>query len=107
MLLLQLILAVIAVILTVALVIGVHELGHYASARFFKIKVLRFCLGLGKPLYIYRNNKGTEFAVTALPLGGYVKLLDERETLVDESERHLAFNRQALWKRTVVILCGP
>ena len=91
-----------------AVLISVHEYGHFWVARRLGVKVLRFSIGFGRPLWrrVGRND-GTEYVIAAIPLGGYVKMLDEREGPVDASERHLAFNRQRLWKRTAIVTAGP
>jgi regulator of sigma E protease len=103
-----------AFILTLAILVVVHELGHFQVARWCGVKVLKFSFGFGKPLY--RKNLGkepTEFLISALPLGGYVKMLDERELNKDELEAldaailSRAFNRQAVWKRILIVLAGP
>lgn len=99
-------LSIIAVLTGIALIIGIHELGHFFSAKYFGVKVLRFSIGFGRPLY-KRVVKGTEYVVGILPIGGYVRLLDEREGEVAPSEQHLAFNRQACWKRFLIIFAGP
>ena len=86
----------------------VHELGHYAIARWCGVKVLRFSIGFGKPLW--RRIAGrdrTEWVISAFPLGGYVKMLDEREGAVDPSEASRAFNRQSVGKRFAIVAAGP
>jgi len=95
-------------VLALAVLIAVHEFGHFWVARKVGVRVLRFSLGFGRPLY--RREFGTdrtEFVVAAVPLGGYVKMLDEREGEVEPQEAHRAFNRQSLWARTAVVLAGP
>ena len=78
------------------ILVVVHELGHYLVARLVGIKVLRFSVGFGKPLLSRRfGADGTEWALAAFPLGGYVKMLDEREGPVPAEEAHRAFNRQS------------
>ena len=84
-----------------------HEFGHFWVARRLGVKVLRFSIGFGRPLWSRRAADGTEYVVAAIPLGGYVKMLDEREDDVPEAERHLAFNRQDLWKRIAIVSAGP
>jgi regulator of sigma E protease len=97
---------VLAFIVTLAVLIVVHEWGHYRVAVACGVKVLRFSIGFGRPLW--RRQRGeTEFVISALPLGGYVKMLDEREESVDASELHRAFNRQSLWKRAAIVIAGP
>ncbi|MDB5869154.1 MAG: site-2 protease, Metallo peptidase family [Polaromonas sp.] len=95
-------------IVTLGILIAVHEYGHYRVAVACGIKVLKFSIGFGKPIYTWRlKNKVTEFSIGLLPLGGYVKMLDEREAPVDPAERHLAFNTQPLKSRAAVVAAGP
>lgn len=95
-----------AFIVTLGLLIVVHEYGHYRVAVACGVKVLRFSVGFGRTLW--RRQRGeTEFVVAALPLGGYVRMLDEREAPVPPHELHRAFNRQSLWKRTAIVAAGP
>ena len=102
----------IAFIVTLGILITVHEYGHFQMARWCGVKVLRFSLGFGKPLLSKRFGKDqTEFVVAVFPLGGYVKMLDEREmpadTLIDEHDLPHAFNRQSVWKRIAIVSAGP
>ncbi len=95
-------------ILALGILITVHEFGHYWVARKVGIKVLRFSVGFGKPLWsITAGADKTEYVLAAIPLGGYVRMLDEREADVPEEEIHRAFNRQSLAKRTAVVVAGP
>jgi regulator of sigma E protease len=89
------------------ILITVHEFGHFWVARQLGIKVLRFSIGFGKPILKRIGKSGTEYVLSIIPLGGYVKMLDEREGIVSETERHLAFNRQSLLKRIAVVVAGP
>ena len=101
-------LTLVAFIVALGILIAVHEYGHYRVAVACGIKVLKFSIGFGKPIYTWRlKGKPTEFAIGILPLGGYVKMLDEREAPVDASERHLAFNTQPLKARAAVVAAGP
>jgi regulator of sigma E protease len=97
---------VIAFIVTLGLLIVVHEYGHYRVAVACGVKVLRFSVGFGRTLWS-RQRGETEFVIAALPLGGYVRMLDEREAAVAPHELHRAFNRQSLWKRTAIVAAGP
>jgi regulator of sigma E protease len=97
---------VLAFIVTLGLLIVVHEYGHYRVAVACGVKVLRFSIGFGRTLWS-RQRGETEFVVAALPLGGYVRMLDEREGAVPPNELHRAFNRQSLWKRTAIVAAGP
>ena len=97
-----------AFILALGLLIVVHEYGHYRVARACGVKVLRFSVGFGKPLWRWQSGPdGTEFVLAMFPLGGFVKMLDEREMAVSPADRHLAFNTQPLGKRAAIVLAGP
>lgn len=88
--------------------IVVHEFGHYLAARLCGVKVLRFSVGFGRILCSKRFGRDkTEWAISAFPLGGYVKMLDEREAEVAPSEVHRAFNRQGVGKRSIIVAAGP
>ena len=101
-------LTVIAFVVALALLIAVHEYGHYRMARACGVKVLRFSIGFGTPLLRWKpRGSETEFTLSLIPLGGYVRMLDEREAPVPEHERHLAFNTQALHKRAAIVAAGP
>jgi regulator of sigma E protease len=97
---------VLAFLVTIAVLVVIHEWGHYQAAVSCGVKVLRFSVGFGKVLYS-RQRGETEFVVCALPLGGYVKMLDEREGNVDPAERHRAFNNKSLPQRAFVVAAGP
>lgn len=95
-------------ILALGLLIAIHEYGHYRVAVACGVKVLRFSIGFGKTLVRWqRKGSSTEFALCVFPVGGYVKMLDEREAPVPESERHLAFNSQSLPSRAAIVAAGP
>jgi regulator of sigma E protease len=97
---------ILAFLLTLAVLIVVHEYGHYRVAVACDVKVLRFSVGFGRVLW--RRQRGdTEFVLSALPLGGYVSMLDEREAPVPAHELHRAFNRKPLWQRSAVVAAGP
>lgn len=99
-----------AFLLALAILIIVHELGHFLMARWCGVKVLRFSIGFGKPLWIGRWGKDqTEWVVAAIPLGGYVKMLDEQEAQqpIAENELSRAFNRQPVLKRIAIVIAGP
>ena len=101
-------LTLLAFVIALGLLITVHEYGHYRVARAFGIKVLKFSVGFGKPIFSWRlAGLPTEFSIGILPLGGYVSMLDEREGPVDPAEAHLAFNRQPLRARAAVVAAGP
>lgn len=97
-----------AFLLALGLLVAVHEYGHYRVAVACGVKVLRFSIGFGKPLLRWqRPGSPTEFVLCALPLGGYVRMLDEREAPVEAHERHLAFNTQSLRARVAIVAAGP
>ncbi|KTC82790.1 RIP metalloprotease RseP [Legionella cincinnatiensis] len=93
--------------LALILLVTIHEYGHFQVARWCGVKVLRFSFGFGPILARWQGKKGTEYAWSLFPLGGYVKMLDESEGEVAENERHLAFNNQPLWKRAAIVFAGP
>lgn len=100
--------SIVAFLVAICVLIIWHEFGHFVVMRAFGIKVLRFSVFFGKPLWRWqRRPDSTEIAVGWLPLGGYVKPLDEREGEVPEAEKHLAFNHQSLPKRFLSVLAGP
>ena len=95
-------------LLALGILIVVHEFGHYGVARLCGVKVLRFSVGFGKPLLLRRFGADqTEWVLSAFPLGGYVKMLDEREAPVSPHELHRAFNRQTVWRRIAIVAAGP
>lgn len=98
---------VFAFVVTLGILVSVHEFGHFWVARKMGVKVLRFCVGFGKPLWFRTGKDGTEYAVAAIPLGGYVKMLDEREGDVPEDERHLSFNSKPVLARMAIVAAGP
>lgn len=101
-------LTIIAFVVALALLIAIHEYGHYRMAVACGVKVLRFSVGFGRTLLRWQpRSGGTEFVVCAFPLGGYVRMLDEREAPVAAAERHLAFNTQPLRSRALIVAAGP
>ncbi len=117
-----------ALIVTLGILVTIHELGHFWVARLCGVKVLRFSVGFGKSIYAWRGkpvaatpvpegtvvetrtnepDEGTEFVIAALPLGGYVKMLDEREGFVADDQVHMAFNRKSPWQRMAIAAAGP
>ena len=97
---------VIAFIVALGLLIVVHEYGHYLIARLCGVKVLRFSVGFGRPLFTKQLND-TEWVIAAIPFGGYVKMLDEREGPVEPHEAHRAFNRKSVARRFAIVVAGP
>ena len=97
-----------AFVLALAVLVVVHEMGHFLAARACGVKVLRFAFGFGKVLWARRGGRdGTEWAISAFPLGGYVKMLDEREGEVAPDELPRAFNRQSVGRRAFIVAAGP
>ncbi len=95
-------------LVALAILIAVHEFGHFWVARKLGVKVLRFSIGFGRPLWKRVSPvDGTEYVLASLPLGGYVKMLDENEGEVPEADLPKAFNRQKLWKRSAIVAAGP
>ncbi len=100
--------AITAFVVALGVLIVIHEYGHYLVARLCGVKVLRFSVGFGRPLWkVRRGRDRTEWVIAALPLGGYVKMLDEHEGPVAPEELHRAFNRQSVWRRIAVVVAGP
>jgi regulator of sigma E protease len=99
---------IVAFVVALGVLIVFHELGHYFVARLFGVKVLRFSIGFGRALWRFRRGRDqTEWVVAALPLGGYVKMLDEHEGPVAPHEAYRAFNRQSVWRRIAIVAAGP
>lgn len=103
----SLIYGVIALCIILILVVGTHEFGHYWVAKKFGVGIRQFVLGLGKPLYKKKLSNGIDFGITPFPIGGYVKLYDEREEKLTDSELPKSFNRQPAIKRILILLAGP
>ena len=100
--------SLLAFIFAIGVLIAFHEFGHYWVARRCGVKVLRFSIGFGKPLWLRRHGEDqTEYVIAAIPLGGYVKMLDEREGEVANNELPRAFNRQPVSKRIAIVAAGP
>jgi regulator of sigma E protease len=102
--------SIIGFVVTLGILIVIHEYGHYSVARACGVKVLRFSIGFGRVLWRHqRTPDSTEFVLSVLPLGGYVKMLDEREadTPLPPQDLPHAFNRQPLAKRAAIVLAGP
>ena len=98
----------VAFIVALGILIVVHEYGHYLVARLCNVKVLRFSVGFGRPLATWRSGRDrTEWVIAAVPFGGYVKMLDEREAPVPAQEQARAFNRQSVGRRLLIVVAGP
>ena len=95
-------------LIALGILVVAHEFGHYLAARLAGVKVLRFSVGFGKPMLSRRVGRDqTEWSLAALPFGGYVKMLDEREGEVAASEAHRSFNRATVWRRMAIVVAGP
>jgi regulator of sigma E protease len=100
--------AIVGYLITVGVLVTWHELGHYLAAIACKVKVLRFSIGFGKPLLIKRIGKDqTEFVIGAIPLGGFVRMVDSRADEISVQERHRAFDQRPVWQRAVIVAAGP
>ena len=98
---------ILATLVTLGVLVSVHEWGHFWVARRCGVKVLRFSVGFGRPLWHRKGKDGTEYAVAAIPLGGYVRMLDEREGEVPEALKSQAFNNKSVWQRIAIVAAGP
>ncbi|HUP92074.1 MAG TPA: RIP metalloprotease RseP [Solimonas sp.] len=94
-------------IVAIGVLVAFHEFGHYWVARRCGVKVLRYSIGFGRPLWKRRARDGVEWMISAVPLGGYVKMLDEREGPVAPAERAQAFNNATVWRRMAIVAAGP
>ena len=94
-------------LVTLGVLITFHEFGHFWVARKLGVGVLKFSVGFGRPLWSHRGKDNTEYIIAAIPLGGYVKMLDEREGEVAEEDLDKAFNRKPVWTRIAIVLAGP
>ncbi len=108
--------SVIAFIITIGILVTVHEFGHFIVARWCRVRVLKFSIGFGRPLWRYVSpSTKTEWILAMIPLGGYVKMLDERESaetqehkpVYSEAELATAFNRKSVWQRIAIVFAGP
>ncbi|HEU4644772.1 MAG TPA: RIP metalloprotease RseP [Burkholderiales bacterium] len=99
---------VVSFVIALGVLIVVHEYGHYLVARLCGVKVLRFSVGFGRALATWRLGPDrTEWVIAAIPFGGYVKMLDERESAVAPAQAHRAFNRQSVLRRVLIVAAGP
>src|SRR4030095_2918643 len=98
---------VLALVVTLGVLVTIHELGHFLVARASGAKVIRFSIGFGPVLFSRFDRRGTEFALAAVPLGGYVRILDEREGDVPAEDADKTFNRLSAWWRIAFALGGP
>lgn len=98
---------IVGILITILFVIGTHEAAHFIAARCLGVKVLQFSIGFGKKLFSFHDRSGTEYVFALIPLGGYVKMLDETEETVPKHELHRAYNRQPYYKKFLIVLAGP
>jgi len=104
----QFVISLVSFVVVLGILVTIHEFGHFWVARRCGVKVLRFSVGFGKPIFKFkRENDPTEYVVAGIPLGGYVKMLDENEVDVSDEEKHLAFNNKPLLSRFLIVLAGP
>ncbi|CAM3703742.1 RIP metalloprotease [Polynucleobacter antarcticus] len=98
-----------AFLVTIGVLVSFHEYGHFLVARLCRVKVLRFALGFGKPIFTYHAKNGTEWVLAAIPLGGYVKLLDGRDSQqsINAEDRLASFDVKPLWQRSAIVAAGP
>jgi len=94
-------------LVALGLLITFHEFGHYWVARRMGVRVLKFSIGFGKKLWSRTGRDGTEYVIAAIPLGGYVKMLDEREGDVEDCDLDKSFNRKSVWARIAIVIAGP
>ncbi len=94
-------------LVALGLLITFHEFGHFWVARRLGVRVLKFSVGFGKTLWSRTGRDGTEYVIAAIPLGGYVKMLDEREGEVEDADLERAFNRKSVWARIAIVVAGP
>jgi len=104
----QFLISLVSFVVVLGILVTIHEFGHFWVARRCGVKVLRFSVGFGRPLFKFRRkNDPTEYVIACIPLGGYVKMLDEKEDDVDPKEKELAFNRKPLLSKFLIVLAGP
>ncbi|UFN68916.1 sigma E protease regulator RseP [Vibrio alginolyticus] len=97
----------ISFIVALGILVAVHEFGHFWVARRCGVKVEKFSIGFGKSIWSKVGKDGTEYSISMIPLGGYVKMVDSRVDEVPEHEKHLAFDKKPLWKQTSIVAAGP
>ena len=98
---------ILGTLVALGVLVTFHEFGHFWVARRCGVKVLRFSVGFGTPLFCWHDRQGTEFVVAAIPLGGYVKMLDEREAEVPAEMLEQSFNRKPVGQRIAIVAAGP
>ena len=103
----ELINTILITLFALAVLVTVHEFGHFWVARRCGVTVLRFSVGFGRPLFSWHDKLGTEYVIAMLPLGGYVKMLDERVEEITPGQEDGAFNRKSVWARIAIVAAGP
>jgi regulator of sigma E protease len=104
----SLIITIAAFLVAIGILVTIHELGHYWAARLCNVKILRFSIGFGRTIFMKRHGPDqTEWAIAILPLGGFVKMADERDESVSVEDRARAFNNKTVWQRMFIIAAGP
>lgn len=98
---------IVGTLVALGVLVTFHEFGHFWVARRCGVKVLRFSVGFGMPLLRWHDKQGTEFVLAAIPLGGYVKMLDEREGEVPVDQLDQSFNRKSVRQRIAIVAAGP
>jgi regulator of sigma E protease len=104
---LELLRTIVITVVTLGVLVSIHEFGHFWVARKCGVKVLRFCIGFGQPLWKRIGKDGTEYVIAAIPLGGYVKMLGEQDEDFNSNEAHLAFSQKSVWQRMAIVVAGP
>jgi regulator of sigma E protease len=106
---LQALITLAAFLVTLGVLVSFHEFGHFLAARLCGVRVLRFAVGFGKPLFTYVANNKTEWVIASIPLGGYVKLLDGRDSqqMIAATDKPEAFDHKPLWQRSLIVAAGP
>ncbi len=110
---LEILISIVALIVTLGILVTIHEFGHFWVARRCGVKVLRFSIGFGKAAKTWIGKDGVEYVIAPIPLGGYVKMLGQEDTTVAEgsgvpnSQRHLSFAHKPLWQRMAIVAAGP
>ncbi len=99
--------AALGMLLTIFFVVGIHETGHFLAARLLGVKILRFSIGFGKTLFHWYDKKGTEYVLAMIPLGGYVKMLDDDEEIVAKEDLKFAYYKQPFYKKIIIVAAGP
>ncbi|MDB4002802.1 site-2 protease family protein, partial [Oceanospirillaceae bacterium] len=101
------IMTILTTIFALAVLVTVHEAGHYFVARWCGVKVLRFSVGFGRPIFRKLGRSGTEYVFAWLPLGGYVRMLDSRNDQLSGADLNAAFDLKSPWKRIAIVVAGP